>query len=97
MVEPPRHPLRNAADRAWLVLAVATGFTLWLGERQGGGPLGAGTALLVLCLAVLKGWLVIDEFMGLRQAPRLWRRLLLGWLLAVCGLIGALHLLGAAA
>jgi hypothetical protein len=87
---------RDAADRAWLILAVATGLTLWLSERQAGSPMGALSATLVLGLAALKGWLVIDEFMGLRRAPPLWRRLLLGWLLAVCSLIGALHLVSAA-
>jgi cytochrome c oxidase subunit 4 len=89
--------LRDAADRAWLVLAAATGFTLWLGESQAGHPMGVLPATLVLGLAALKGWLVIDEFMGLRRAPPLWRCLLLGWLVAVCGLIGALHLASAPA
>jgi hypothetical protein len=32
--------------------------------------------------------------MGLRRAPRLWRGLVCGWLLAVCGFIATLRLLG---
>jgi Prokaryotic Cytochrome C oxidase subunit IV len=82
--------LKNAADRAWLALVLATGATLWLGEHA--GAWGPASAVLVLALAAFKGWLVVDEFMGLRQAPVLWRRLLLGWLLGVCALVGALHL-----
>lgn len=85
--------LRDAADRAWAVLVLATGATLWLGEHP--GALGLASALLVLALAVLKGWLVVDEFMGLKYAPPLWRRLLLGWLLGICAFIGALHLFAA--
>ncbi len=73
----------------WLLLALATGLTFWLG--QGAGPLGLGSVALVLALAGLKGWLVVDVFMGLRQAPRLWRRLLLGWLFGLCGLLLGLY------
>lgn len=76
---------RNLTLWVWLLLALATGLTFWLGERP--GPLGLGSVALVLTLAGLKGWLVVDVFMGLRSAPRLWRGLLLGWLLGLCGLL----------
>ncbi|MBI5268322.1 MAG: cytochrome C oxidase subunit IV family protein [Burkholderiales bacterium] len=91
-VSPGRARWRDTAHLAWLALFLATGLTLWLGERAP-GRLGAGTASAVLALAVFKGWLVADEFMGLRGAPRLWRWLVRGWLLAVCGFIATLRLL----
>jgi hypothetical protein len=46
-------------------------------------PLAAG----VFALAALKGALVILDYMELRHAPPLWRRLLLGWLAGVVTLI----------
>lgn len=90
---PGRVRWRDTAHLAWLALFLATGVTLWLGE-QAPGRLGAGTASAVLALAVFKGWLVADEFMGLRRAPRLWRRLVLGWLATVCLFIAAMRLWG---
>jgi glycerol uptake facilitator-like aquaporin len=64
----------------WTVLVVATGLTYAAGEF--GSP---GRALIatVLLLACGKGALVILDFMELRHAPPLWRRVVLGWLFAV--------------
>ena len=36
---------------------------------------------------VLKGVLIVQDFMEMRHAPALWRRLVLGWLYVVVGLI----------
>lgn len=70
-------------------------FTLWgaslasytLGEQMANSSWYAFGVALVFGLSLAKGWLVIDLFMGMRNAPRMWRRLLLGWLI---GLILAL-------
>lgn len=63
----------------WLGLAVLSVSTVLLGA--------AGTSLLliagVLLVALAKAWLIIDGFMELRRAPRLWRGLLLGWPVAM--------------
>ena len=51
--------------------------------------LGAGTLAIVAMLAIafVKGRLVILDFMELREAPKLWRILLEGWLILVSSLI----------
>ncbi len=76
--------LKNPAHRAWLVLVVATGITWELGEV---GAAGAAAIVAMLVIAFIKGRLVILDFMELRDAPRLWRVLLEGWLIVVGGLI----------
>jgi hypothetical protein len=74
----------NSAHRAWLVLLIATGITWWLGEM---GAAGTGAILAMLAIALVKGRLVILDFMELRGAPLFWRILLEGWLILVSSLI----------
>ena len=81
------NPFNNIANRVWLVLALATGVTFWLGDSGPAGALGMGPVLTMFALAGIKGWLVVDEFMGLRRAPQMWRVLLLSWLSVVASLI----------
>ncbi|MDD2177623.1 cytochrome C oxidase subunit IV family protein [Acidovorax sp. D2M1] len=71
----------------WLALLAATAITAWLGEHAGAQGLGTGAAILVLALAAAKGSLIILDYMELRHAPALWRRLLLGWLATVVLLV----------
>ena len=73
------HPLYSPLT-VWALLAVGTGLTYSLGEF--GAP-GTGLIVGVLALAVFKGRLVVLDFMELRQAPPLWRRVVMGWLLLV--------------
>ena len=82
-------------DALWLALLAGTATTWWLGEA---GRLSAlGTGVLIFGLAIVKGRWVLLDFMALRQAPALWRRLMLGWLLGVVGLIVLIRLLVGAA
>jgi caa(3)-type oxidase subunit IV len=76
--------LKNPANRAWLVLVVATLITWYLGEV---GAAGTAAIVAMLVIAFVKGRLVILDFMELRDAPRLWRTLLEGWLIVVGSLI----------
>ena len=76
--------LANPAHRAWLILLIATGITWYLGEVGAAGTLAIVAMLLI---AFVKGRLVILDFMELRDAPRLWRVLLEGWLILVSSLI----------
>ena len=76
--------LKNPAHRAWLVLMVATAITWYLGEV---GAAGTSAIVAMLVIAFIKGRLVILDFMELREAPRMWRVLLEGWLILVSGLI----------
>ena len=79
-------------DLVGLLLALATGATWWLGESGHGGlaPWAVGS---VLALAGFKGLLIAWDYMELRCAPALWRRLVLGWLAVVIGLIAVASLL----
>ena len=45
------------------------------------------TVGVMFLLAYAKGIMVILDFMELREAPRLWRALLEGWLILVSSLI----------
>lgn len=74
----------NPINRAWLVLMIATAITWYLGEV---GAAGTGAIVGMLLIAFVKGRLVILDFMELRQAPRMWRLLLEGWMLLVGSLI----------
>ena len=76
--------LKNPAHRAWLVLMAATVVTWYLGEV---GAAGTSAIIAMLVIAFIKGRLVILDFMELREAPKLWRLLLEGWLILVSGLI----------
>ncbi|MGE5946856.1 MAG: cytochrome C oxidase subunit IV family protein [Betaproteobacteria bacterium] len=78
------HALNNPAHRAWVVLMIATGITWYLGEV---GAAGTAAIVAMLAIAFVKGRLVILDFMELREAPRLWRILLEGWLILVSSLI----------
>ena len=79
-------------DLIALLLALATGATWWLGE---GGHLDVqrGVVLTVLGLAAFKILLIALDYMELWHAPALWRRLVLGWLWLVIGLISVVSLL----
>lgn len=66
-------------DAIWLVLLAATGLTWWLGEHPD-ATMGTFMACVVLALSGIKGCLIVLDYMELRHAPALWRRLLLGWL-----------------
>ncbi len=76
--------IKNPINRAWLVLMIATAITWYLGEV---GAAGTGAIVGMLLIAFVKGRLVILDFMELREAPRMWRLLLEGWMLLVGSLI----------
>ena len=79
--------VKLSANHIWLLLLGATGITWWVGESGQAGQASAVPVIVVFLLSFLKGRWVIDEFMGLRRAPAVWRRLLLGWLTLVNGSI----------
>ena len=82
------HRVHGTPQRAlviWLFLIAATILAWAIGERGMGGP---AIVALLFVLAFVKGSLVILDFMAVRHAPHLWRWVTLGWLGAVCALIG---------
>ena len=73
---------------------LATGLSYEIAEGRPGhalGPLLVG--LLFVRFGSRQGWLVIDVFMGLRWAPVFWRRIVLGWLVAICSLLALVYAL----
>ncbi len=76
-----------SVNRIWLLLLLATGITFWLGESDKLGHGGMAPVLAIFGMALIKGWWIIEDFMELRHAPSLWRRLVIGWLVFVIGMI----------
>ena len=73
-------------NRSWMLLLAITGVTFWLGES--GSAVGSmAVALAVLGQAFVKGLVVALDFLELREAPAMWRWLVIGWLVLVLGLI----------
>jgi heme/copper-type cytochrome/quinol oxidase subunit 4 len=72
-----------SVNRIWLLLLAATGVTFWLGESGLSGRASMAPVLVMFALAFVKALLVMLDFMELRHAPALWRRLLVGWLVLV--------------
>ena len=72
----------------WVVLMLATCATFAIGEigeRIGiAGPLAMAA---LLAISIIKGRLVMLDFMGLRGVKFFWRGLMIGWLLLVSALI----------
>ncbi|MDY7565223.1 cytochrome C oxidase subunit IV family protein [Pseudomonas sp. RTC3] len=68
----------------WAGLATLSVCTVVLGH--------AGATLLlsiaILLVAIGKAWLIADGFMEMRHAPRLWRRLMLSWAVALAAGVG---------
>lgn len=81
-------------NRIWLALLAATGITYWLGESGASGPLGMVPVWVMLTMSLVKGLWVIYDFMELRHAPRLWRWLVVGWLLFVISMIALAYRIG---
>jgi len=74
-------------DLVWAGLVAATLLTFAVGESGSAGGTAPWPVLLVFALAAAKGMAVALDFMGLASAPPLWRRVVLGWLLAVITLV----------
>ncbi len=70
-------------DLIWLFLLAATGLAWWMAEWRSG----TGVPALVLGLALLKGALVILDYMDLRGVRAPWPMLVLGWLTLVLAAI----------
>ena len=67
----------------WLLLIVLSGIAAWIGEFGASSPHIIGFVILAL---IVKGQLVVDYFMGLKQVSWIWR----GIMSAFCMVIGAI-------
>lgn len=81
--DPIKSMQRNAA-RVYLLLLILTTVTLGVGHAGAGG---LWVSLAVLVLALLKGQLIGDYFMGLKGIRGPWRWVITIWLLLVGVLI----------
>ena len=80
----------------WVVLMLATLATFAIGEigeRIGiAGPLAMAA---LLAISIVKGRLVMLDFMGLRGVKFFWRGLMIGWLMLVSALIAIAYWIAA--
>lgn len=75
----------------WMLLAGLTVTTLMVGET---GLAGRWVMLSLLTIAMIKGQLVANYFMGLRHAGWLWRGIILGYFLVVGSMVAIAYLIG---
>jgi len=81
----PGRQLIRPCTWTYLALVLLTGVT-WAIGRAGLG--GLSVSLLVLAIALFKGQLIGDWFMGLSAVRGIWRWVIVIWLLIFGGLIG---------
>ncbi|MBA4285501.1 MAG: hypothetical protein C0434_08220 [Xanthomonadaceae bacterium] len=70
--------------RTWLILIIATATTFWVGVE---GGIGLAAGAVTFAITWIKARLVVLDFMELRHAPPLWRRIIEGWLMLVTTLM----------
>jgi caa(3)-type oxidase subunit IV len=75
----------------WLVLVALTGVSFGIGALERGG---VGLMAALLAIAIFKGHLISNFFMGLRKTSALWRSVMLVWLVIVGSGIAAAYLIG---
>ena len=80
------------AERIWIALLGLTALGAWLGETGGHGW---ALSLTVAFLIALKGHLVIDHYMGMRDANPTIRRVLHAFVFVVPALVLVSHGFGA--
>jgi cytochrome c oxidase subunit IV len=81
-----------AAERVWVLLLALTAAGALLGETGGRGW---ALTLTVALLIALKGRLVIDHYMGMRDANRTIRRVLYAFVVVLPVLVILSHAYGA--
>ncbi|MBN3564181.1 cytochrome C oxidase subunit IV family protein [Aliamphritea spongicola] len=64
------------ADSIWILLILVTVAMAYFGEN---GAITFATVVLILSASAVKAFCVVDYFMGLRKAPRVWRFMLLAY------------------
>ncbi|HEY0720903.1 MAG TPA: cytochrome C oxidase subunit IV family protein [Gammaproteobacteria bacterium] len=82
----------GAANRTFLVLLALTFVTFFAGESHVEGVLLSG---MVLGVALLKGHLLGEHFMGLARVRGVWRWIVVIWLFFPAMLIGTTFVLAA--
>jgi len=74
----------------WLTMVALTLFTYSIGKL---GFSGVFAVLILLLTAVIKGTLIIRDYMELRGVSLLWRVIMYGWLWGVTSAIAIVYLI----
>ena len=83
----------NRLTASWLGLSLITLVSWWIGANHGQGHFEPNAAITtaVLTIAAIKIRVIMREFMEVRHAPRLLRRLTDGWIAIVFVLLLVLY------
>jgi len=73
----------------WLGLMLLTVASYFIGELGNGGIV---AMIFLMFAAAIKAFLIIRDFMGLRNVSLLWQAIMYGWLFVVCSGIAAAYL-----
>lgn len=89
--------LRPSPGQVWIVLCGLTLAGVWLASGRATLDAGAqGVGLLILLLALVKVWLILQYYMELRAMPRAWQWSFRLWLaMLMIGLSGMYWFAGA--
>lgn len=74
----------------WLAI---TGLTIWIYLAGESGVSGVPLMLFLFVTTMIKGSLIIREFMGLKGVSLLWRVIMYGWLWTVCFAIAVVYVI----
>lgn len=74
----------------WLALVALTIVTYCIGEEVAAGK---AVMLSVLVIALIKGQLIANYFMGLRHVSWLWRGIILGYFVVVGSMVAIAYLM----
>lgn len=81
--------INRFATSVWLFLVTLTIVTYFIGEEVGAGK---AVMVSVLLIALIKGQLIANYFMGLRRVSWLWRGIILGYFVVVGSMIAIAYL-----
>lgn len=74
---------------SWLILIALTLLSVFIGEIVENHTL---FILLVLAIVFLKGQQIVDIFMELKTAPRMWRLILLSYVILIPAIITTIYI-----
>ena len=80
--------------KVWIVLVVLTLISMWAGAVQDGAIPILAQVGVVVTVAGVKAWTILQHFLGLRSAPGGWRALFAIYLIALSGAIFAIYTAG---
>lgn len=80
--------------KVWIALLALTLIAMWAGAVQESAVPIVAQVAIVLAVAGVKAWTILQHFLGLRIAPGGWRTLFSVYLVALCGAIFAIYTAG---